>query len=324
MNRVQIALLLVLIFFAPTVREKISALFTKSTPVSAFRGDGILVADSSFYTLSWFPFLSIAWTLTQEPVFGDAYHTISFFVVPKQKARQFLYMNHPPSFTSGRFFVDGGPESVRDGFEHINLRSNIYLLPKEYTGPEKEARAEIKVYFTRIFNSSGNSSSSSVGACSPVCQFQNRAHYSDFLDMEPNALNGVECSPPFSNRDFQVCDFNEASSVFTSQVSSYNFFSTAVPTKSYVQYKSDVVMYFYNQKKLAKYFQCRIRGVDTCSFILRPSDTYLIIAYTHPNSFASEVTTTISVKADVLVSQAAAYFLVCLLTPLLLIRVIFL
>lgn len=320
MNRVHVALFLAFTFFAPTVKEKISTLFTKSTPVTAFLGDGILVADSSNYAFPWFPFISINFTLEQQPIFGDAYHTISFFVVPKQIAQQFLYTYDVRNFTSDPFFVDGGKESVRDGLHHLNLRSNIYLLPQEYTGPEKEARAEIKVHFTQI--SSGNSSANSVRACSPVCQFQNRALYSDFLDMEPNAMSGVECTPPF--RDFQICDFNEASDVFTSKANSYNFFSAVVPTKSYVQYKTDIVMYFYDQRKLARYFQCKVRGIDTCSFILRPSETYLIIAYIHPNSAASELTTTISVTVDVLVWQAAAYFLVCLLTPLVLIRVIFL
>lgn len=323
MNRVHVALFLAFIFFAPTVKEKISALFTKSTPVSAFLGDGILVADSSNYAFPWLPFISINWTLEQQPIFGDAYHTITFFVVPKQIAQQFLYTYDARNFTSDPFFVDGGKESVREGFQHLDIRSNIYLLPKEYTGPEKEeARAEIKVHFNRIFNSSGNLSGNSVGACSPVCQFRNRALYSDFLDMEPNAMSGVECTPPF--RDFQDCDFTEASDVFTSQVNSYNFFSAVVPTKSYVKYKTDIVMYFYDQRKLTRFFQCRVRGIDICSFTLSPWEAHLIIAYVHPNSAASELTTTISVTADVLVWQATAYFLVCLLTPLLLIRVIFL
>ena len=331
MNRVHVALFLSIPIFTlltPTVKENISALFIKSSLVSAFQGDGILVADSDNYAFQfpWLPFTSISWKLTQQPIFGDAYHTISFFVVPEQKAHRFLY-RYNSTYTSNHFFVDGGKDSVRDGLQHLNLRSNIYLLPKEYTGPRKEARADFKVHFTQILNSSGYS----VGACSTVCQFQNRFGYSDFLNMERDSIyNAVDCEPPFvTNNVFKACDFNEKSDVFMSKVNSYNFFSALVPTKSYVQLKTDIVMFFYNQTKLARHFKCQIRGVNTCSFKTLqsfPRKRFLIIAYTHPNSFASELTTTISVEAEITVHiwQTAAYFLVFLLTPCLLIKTIFL
>ena len=330
MNRVHVALFLsipVFTLLTPTVKENISAFFVKSTLVSAFQGDGILVADSDKYSFQfpWFPFTSITWKLTQQPLFGDAYHTISFFVVPEQKAYRFLY-RYNSSYTSNHFFVDGGKESVRDGLQHLNLRSNIYLLPKQYTGPRKEARAEFKVQFTQLFNSS----SYSVGACSPVCQFQNRFGYSNFLNMETDSIdNAIGCEPPFVTNAFKTCEFNEKSDVFMSEVNSYNFFSALVPTKSNVHFKTNIDMFFYNQTKLARHFKCQIHGVNTCSFKTLqsfPRERFLIIAYTHPNSFASELTTTISVEAEITVHiwQTAAYFLVLLLTPCLLIKTLFL
>ena len=323
MNRVHVALFLsipICTLLAPTVKERILALFSTSASFPAFEGDGILIADMGNYG---FKFTSINWTLTQQPVYGDAYHTISFFVVPQQIAHQFLY-HYNSTYTSNSFFVDGGTESVRAGLQNLNLRSNIYLLPKEYTGSRKEARAEFKVHSTRILNS--ESSSRSVEACCPVCQFQNRVAYSDFLDMENYSINKTaECSPPFNLINFefnQPCEFSENSAIFTAKGDHYNFFSATVPTKSNVQFKSDILMYFYNQTKLAKYFQCRIRGVDTCSFttVQRPWERNLIIAYTHPTTVASSLTTTISVKADVLVWHTVAYSLVCLLIPSLLIK----
>ena len=323
MNRVHVALFLsipICTLLVPTVKERISTLFSTSVYFPAFEGDGILIADTVKYG---FKFTSINWTLTQQPVYGDAYHTISFFVVPKQIAHRFLY-HYNSTYTSHQFFVDGGTELVRGGLQHLNLRSNIYLLPKEYTGSRKETRAEFKVHSTQIVTS--ESGSRSVASCCPVCQFQNRVAYSDFLDMENYSFNkSAECSPPFDFEFNQPCEFNEKSDKFTAKGNHYNFFSAVVPTKSNVQFKADILMYFYNQTKLAKYFQCRIRGVETCSFttVQRPWERNLIIAYTHPTTVASSLTTTISVKADVLVYHTVAYFLVCLLTPSLLIKKMF-
>lgn len=324
MNRVHVALFLsipICTLLAPTVKERILALFSRSASVSAFEGDGILVADTSNYG---YHFTSINWTLTQQPVIGDAYHTISFFVVPHHIAHHFLY-RYTSTYTSDPFFVNDSAESVRDGLQHLNLRSNIYLLPKRYTGPRsrEEARAEFKVNSTQIINS--ESRNESVVTCCPVCQFQSRVSFSDFLDMERYSIGrSVACSPP--NFEFeQPCEISGKPDTFTAKTNSYNFFSAIVPTKSNVQFKANILMYFYNQTKLAKYFECRIHGTDTCSFatVRRPWERYLIIAYTHPTTVASSMTTTISVRADTLAGHTVAYFCLCLLLPGLLIKKVY-
>ena len=341
MDRVHVALFLCVPIFtllAPTVKEKTLSLFSSSSFTPAYEGDGILIGDTGINVpLPRFPFKFINWRITQQPEFGDAYHTISFFVVPERLAPKYLYPINS-SYKSQTFFVDGGEEFVSQGFQHLNLRSYIYLLPKTYTGPGKEARAVYVVDVKR--NSSSSGTSKPLG--SSVCRFGSRAEFSDFLDMDRIDKNAVPCLSLLGSvtdscsegdrdcinafRSYEAISYPSGSpTTFTTTDSSYNFFSAVVPTKSYVHYESDVVMYFYNHRRLGKFYKCRIRATDTCSFttsqsIWNPREREVIIAYTHPTSVASSLTTTISVEAEVYVTKTAAHLLVCLLIPCLLIK----
>jgi hypothetical protein len=311
---VALVVLSVLTFMAPTMKEKMLSLFNSSHCTAALEGDGILVGDtgSSKYVPRWWS-SSINWKITQQPGFGDANHRVSIFIVPEEVAHRYLYRFHS-HYTSPTIHVDDGMEPKLQPMQHMPITTNIYLLPKEYTRRGREARANLTL------NVINNDSSSSEYRSYSVCRFQNRANYEDYIDMD---RSGDECTyynilSAGENKDEFV--------TFVSPLSSYNFFSAAVPTNSYVQYKTNIVMYFYNHTKLAKFYQCMIRGMDTCTFTTTQSwwkvQRYLIIAYTHPTRVPSSLTTKISVEANTGVLKNSAHLLLCVLIPSLLIRLL--
>ena len=85
--RLHLALLLtvpVLTLLTPTVKDRVLSLFMSSSFTEAYVGDGILIGDSA----TNIPFSTINWMITQQPIFGDTYHTVSIFVVPERVARR--------------------------------------------------------------------------------------------------------------------------------------------------------------------------------------------------------------------------------------------
>ena len=171
----------VLILMAPTVKERIHSLFSSSSCAAAFEGDGILVGDtgSSRYVPSWW-LSSIEWKITQQPGFGDAHHTVSLFMVPEQVAHHYLYRSHS-RYTSPVLHIDGGMEPKLELMQHIPITTNVYLLPKDYTRPKKEARADLMLNV--FWNISDESSDTKTYVSYYVCQFRNRVNYGNFIDI---------------------------------------------------------------------------------------------------------------------------------------------
>lgn len=219
----------------PVVKEKVTALLSLSNDLSAYEGDGILIADTSSYTYVWWwwpRIFTTQWTLTQRPVFGDAHHTISFFVVPKNVAHRFLY-RYDSNYESDYLFVDGNYMQVSLGQQHLDLRRNVYILPKEYT-PGGEAKAE---YVVDVRKSLSLERNETLGYT--LCQFQNRDVYTNFIDMEPDAVDGIyrchcDLQDPMLYNGTKAfvggvisphyCSPVPSTPYFTSSKSSYNFF----------------------------------------------------------------------------------------------------
>ena len=342
MNATQVAALFCVIplitLLAPVVKDKTASLITLPNVLSAYEGDGILTADTSsnLYVWWWWPSIfTTRWKLTQRPAFGDAYHTVSFFVAPKSIAHRFLY-RFDSNYTTDYFFVDGDFMQVMQGQQHLDIRRNIYLLPKEYT-PGREAKAE---YIVDVKKSLSLERNETLG--SSICQFQNRDVYTNFIDLEPDAIDGVyrcHCdfqgplpyygSPVGGVISPNYCSSFPSTPYFSSPKSSYNFFSTIVPTKSYVKYTANITMYFYDKLKLLKHaqYKCTIRDTDTCSFTIPQQywyfDPQLIIAYIHPKAGSYALTTTITVDSDVALLENVARSILCLLIPAFLIKTLF-
>ena len=328
-----------LTLLAPVVKEKAAVLVAPSSDTYAYEGDGILIADTSSYQYVWWWWPSIfttRWTLKQNPGLGDAYHSVSFYVAPKSIAHRFLY-RFDSYYESDFSFVEGGPRDVSQGQQHLDLRRNIYLLPKEYT-PGREARADYNVEVKKASKSFANNNKT-FGYT--LCQFQNRADYIRFLRMERGAIayrchcdykDPLPCNGTEDCFDGRVSHYScfDGSSVpnFSSSLSSYNFFSTIVPTKSYVKFTANITMYFYGESKLMKHahYMCTIYDKDTCSFsINRPSWLYepqLIIAQIHPKAGPFALTTTITVSADIIILKNVAWSTLYLLIPCLLLYIV--
>ena len=308
----------VFIFMAPTMKERMLSLFSSSTCAAALEGDGIMVVDtgSSRYVPSWW-FSSIDWKITQQPGFGDANHIVTLFMVPEQIAHHYLYRFHS-RYTSPILHIDGGMEPKLELMQRIPITTNVYLLPKEYTRHKKEASVDLMLNVFWNISDESESSETKQYLSYYVCQFPNRAQYGDFIDMDQGVDNSEECTDVISAKD--------AFTPFVSPKSSYNFFSAAVPTKSYVQYETDTTMYFYNHTKLANFYTCTIRGLDTCTFTTTQSwlnpQRHLLIAYTHPTRVPSSLTTKIVVEANTGVLKNSAYLLLCVLIPSLLIKLL--
>ena len=311
----------VLILMAPTVKERILSLFTSSSCAAAYEGDGILVGDtgSSRYIPSWwFPYSSIEWKITQQLVFGDAHHTVSFFIVPEEIAHRYLYRFHSHD-KSQDFYVGGGMEPQ---LQHIPITSNVYLLPKEYTRHGKEAKAYFKLNITQKDTcSSANNELQSYY----LCQFQNRVNFEDFIDMEQSVRTSSGCTYMYMSAGENI----EASSSvpFVSSISSYNFFSAAVPKNSSVQYETNITMYFYNHTKLRNFYKCIIRGVDTCTFTTTQSwwqpQRLLLIAYIHPTNVPCSLTTKIAVEVNTdILKTSVSIFMWWVLIPTFLIKIL--
>lgn len=323
---------------APTIREAvISQLLAPSYLIPVYEGDGILVGDPGVslpWWLNW-AFTVRRWTITQKPVFGDAFHAISLFFVPKNTA-PFLLYRFDANYTSDYFYVDGGYTRVYRDMQHLDLRSSIYLLPKEYT-PGREAKASLLVKVKRESSEYERNRTYVYG--STTCQFHNRALYRNFVDMEPGAVDYSETCRSVLGGATQFKDegylknHSVPSHSFTSTQlqESYNYFSTIVPTQSLVKFEANITMYFYELEKLIEHseYKCTIRDTDVCSFTTKQKlldndqERQLIVAYIHPRAGPFSLTSTVSVTTDVLLFQNAAHLLLYLLIPSFLIRSIF-
>ena len=320
-----------LTLLAPTVKDKTLSLFQSTTSTQAYSGDSILIGDSE----ASLPFTTIDWKITQQPGFGDSYQTISIFSVPERVARRHLY-RLKSDYNSPSFFTDLDSNT-------LPLRSYIYLLPKKYHGREQEPKAEFTVKFNYA------SSLTREPMIASVCPFDNRVQYSDYLDMEPGAVQNAQgCSRMLGDvenhcsREDQNCTNalralteitapkkGSENAVFQSKVSSYYFFAALVPKNTFVTYEAKILMYFYKHKAFEKNYRiCTIRGTDSCSFttagVLNKSwswsKRHVIIAYIHPNSVPSSLTSRIIVEADVQELQVITLCLLCFTIAYLVIR----
>jgi hypothetical protein len=325
---------------APVAKEIVVSLVAPSRVDPAYEGDGILLGDTGNYAYVWWWWPSVfttRWTITQSPVYGDAYHTVSLFVAPKRIAHRFLY-RFDSNYSSDFFFVEGDYEQVSQNQQHLDLRRYVYLLPNEYT-PGREAKAVYSVDVKKESKELGRNETYGY----QTCQFQNLRYFTDFIDMEPEAIDKVytcHCEygdvPPCSdNEDCIRSTFSPefcaepSGPNFTAVESSYNFFSTVVPTESFVKFEANLTMYFYDPSKLRKHaqYQCTIRDTDTCSFTvpqtLMYSEPQLILAYIHPKAGPFSVTTTLAVQVDIFILENAALTVMYLLIPTFLIKTLF-
>lgn len=327
--RLHLALILCVPFLTlltPTVKERVCSLFISSSFTKAYVGDGILIGDSA----TNIPFTTINWKVTQQPTFGDSFHTVSLFAVPQRVARRNIF-RYRSRYASKPFQV------IREADVHsVGARRYVYFLPKMYLRHGEEARATINV------NVSVNFHSELLTA--PVFMFNNSRSFLDFIDMEPGSEEGAEkCSCRLGaaikycdshdqdciKRDPSACSLLrecQSENTFTSQYSSYNFFTTAVPFNSTVSYEADVVMYFYNTTALKKYYICTMQDMDLCSFSTEGGFIHsrswrrnLIIAYTHTTTLSSSSTTQLMVESEVVFEKAFLVLLLCLLLILYLI-----
>ena len=223
--------------------------------------------------------------------------------------------------------------------QHLDLRSNIYLLPKEYS-PGRETTAKYVVNIER--DSTSVDRNETYGY--QVCQFSSRAFFSSFIDMLPGAIDNTmtchcvyeacggirECFYDLFSSDYEFCTSASPDFTSTQLPDTYNFFSAVVPTDSFVKFKANITMYFYDPDMLIKHagYKCTIRNTDTCSFVTTQTwwnfERQLIIAYIHPRVGPYSHTTTISIESNVLLLQNAAHLLLYLLMPCFLIKTIFL
>lgn len=341
MKTLDVALFCSLALLATPVKEAIVGLLSSPFLISAFEGDGILIADTarSPYVNNWLwpNILTTRWTLQQRPIFGDAHHTVSFYLARKRRAHRYLY-RFDSDFTSEYFYVDGDRQDVLQGHQHLAIRQNVYILPEEYT-PGKRAGVNFLVEVNKR-SPTALERNESLGYS--VCQFQNKAVYSNFIDLEPTSIdNAYQCNcilqdsnDPNTRQAQDVLTSNYCTSkntpipYFAATTSSYNYFSAVVPTKSYVRYTANMTMYFYDKQKLMKHtkYLCTIRGEDTCTFTTssRHNDPLLIIAYVHPKIGPAALTTTIAAEVDVILLENMAISLLYLLIPGTLIRICYL
>lgn len=339
MNAVHVALLCSIPIFAvaPSLKEAAISLLKPSYLTTVYEGDGILVGDTAVslpWWLNW-AFTTINWKITQRPAFIDAPHSISLYVVSKTLAPRLLY-RFDSNFTSDYYYVEGDFESVYHDKQHLDLRSNVYLLPKEYT-PVREAKASIVVDVKRASESSSKHVRNETYG-STTCQFQDRESFRNFVDMEPGAIEYStachsmygDCPTPEED-DLESFSSRAPSPFFTSTQlqQSYSSFSSIVPTQTFVKFEADITMYFYRLENVTNIveYKCKIRGTDTCEFTTTQSwynhEDQLVLAYIHPRPGPFSKTSTLLVTTDVLLLRNAAHLLVYLLIPSLLIRMLF-
>ena len=328
--RLHLALILSVPFLTlltPAVKERVCSLFISSSITKAYVGDGILIGDSA----TNIPFTTINWRVTQQPMFGDAFHTVSLFAVPQRVARRHIF-RYRSTYASKPFKV------IREADMHsVGARRYVYFLPKMYLSRGEEARATINVNVSLDFHTEL--------LTAPVFMFNNSRAFLDFLDMEPGSEEGAEkCScrlgaavkycdshdrdcikrDPFACSSLREC---QSENTFTSQYSTYYFFTTAVPLNSTVSYEADLTMYFYNTTALEKYYICTIEDTDSCSFSTEGGFIHsrswrrrnLIIAYTHTTTLSSSTTTQLMIESEVVFERTFLILSVCFLLILYLI-----
>ena len=289
-------------------------------------GDGILIGDSE----TNFPFSTINWTITQVPAYGNSRHTVSIFAVPERVARRHIYQ-FKSNYTSDRCYRATTTELS------VGMRSYVYLLPQRYLKHSKfeDSEAHFEYEFLPCQNKRN--------ALPPrTYQFQSREYFSDYIDGERESENrAVGCNCMLTADQIEEkCPKNNRKCVeklkkdvgctenclqpghnnFTSDTSSYNFFSIYVPKNTMVRYHIDVEMYFYNHTMLGKYYICTIRGTDACPFQtsgymnnlpFKQKERHLIIAYVHPTSLPGFFTTRLLVEAKVQVDYITTIAFLC-------------
>ena len=289
-------------------------------------GDGILIGDSG----TNFPFSAINWTISQVPTYGNSRHTVSIFAVPERVARRHLYQ-FKSNFTSETCYRATSTELS------VGMRSYVYLLPQRYL--EHSKFRDRKAYFEYEFDECPTKRNTPAPK---AYQFQSREFFSDYLDGERGSQNrAVGCNCVLTaNQIGENCPKHDRKCVeklkrdagctdkclqpgqgnFTSDTSSYNFFSICAPKDSIVRYHINVEMYFYNHTMLGKYYMCTIRGTDTCPFQtsgytkhfpFKQKERHLIIAYVHPTSLPSFFTTRLLVEAKVQVDYIVTVAFLC-------------
>ena len=241
---------------------------------------------------------------------GDDYHSVSIYAVPEMVARQHL-------FPYNSFFSMGNRtiQVMKGETRSIGARIFVYLLSSVYLNPGQEAVANINVEVATDFHSEP--------LPAPSFRFNSREAFSNFLDSEPGSKGlAVGCSCMLGNicsegddacvekiREKSGCPLADACSKNTAHVSeksSYNFITTMVPENSTVSYSADLLMYFYNTQAFEEYYMCTIREKDTCSFetsgvskFSRSWDKrHIIVAYTHPTTVPSSLTTYLVIEAE--------------------------
>lgn len=311
----------------PTIKESVLSLFYESTFIDGYMGDGILIGDAE----TNLPFSTVNWVISQDPTFTNSYHTVTIYVVPADKAKEYIYpfRRH---FTSEVYRVRDEAET-----QSIGMRSYIYLLPKKYLKHTHEAKVQ---YYVNISDGYGNERLGST-----VYWYQNVDSFSDFIDHEPGAqghASGCSCLyggavKKICREDDQKCQQSVKNDVgcpeicsnndpyFEAENSSYNFFAIAAPSGSLVQYNISIDMFFYDHIKLEKYRMCTILGKDVCSFqtpgfTLFPEKRDLIIGFIHPTSIPTFFTTRLSISSEVHLDFSKSLLLMIVLVVIAIIK----
>ena len=301
---------IVLSLLTPVLKDGVTSLYKSTSGTPAYEGDGILIGDSG----TSIPFTSIHWSVRQRPMLGDRYHAVSIYAVPEVLARQSLF--------PFRSFFSTGNQTIRVRKEETHstgARVYVYLLPQMYLQPDQETIVNINVEVLSDFHTEV--------LPAPLFRFDTREAFSNFVDFEPGSEgNAVGCSCMLGDITQRACSKNDRNcieqqtiissclksdlcstkSVHTSRKSSYNFITTVVPENSTVRYSAELLMYFYNTEALKKYYVCTIRENDTCSFDTNGSfklskswdERHLIIAFTHPTTIPSSLTTFLIIEAE--------------------------
>ena len=319
----------------PKVMEGITSLTNTTTSTPGYEGDGILLGDSG----TIFPFLNFHWTVTQQPLFLDTFHTVSIYAMPLNVARRNIFLYRSNFSANNTFQVQGR------GVHSVGERIYVYLLSNEYLNPGQEASALINVEVL--------TKNDSEALTAPIFQFRSRQAFSDFIDLEPGAVNGaVGCKCMIGDAIKKKCKKGDcdcierlriesgcpsldlcppaSDGVFTSDTSAYYFFASNVTENSTVRYDTDLLMYFYNTSTpdFEHYFVCTIRGTDSCSFqtegVFKFSKSWdtrrIIIAYTDPTTIPASATTHLTINRVLKIDRSLVIFLVCALIVYLILR----
>ena len=289
-------------------KEKISTLTNSISLLPAYEGDAIFVGQS------WTG-MSAEWTVQQQPLYGDGYKTLSFFVVSESEARENVF--------PFRARFKSKSSVVLQNTNSIGFKRYIYLLPKSRLPKGKEAKIKYK------FNITSMSSFESLNGILYV--FKNRQSLSNFQHFEPGSQsNCIKC----------MCVQSEGSGMlgcpracatkpnFSPQVdvedeSSYYFFAANAMSETRVQYSVKMTMYFYNitSPSISKGYRCTISGRDTCKFLVNgytpspfpfwpwPEERDVVLAYIHPSNLSHPPTTHISITKDGNIWCATTWYL---------------